>query len=284
MSNVSITIHPSTDDAEYLSVADAMQHVLDFVGALEHTEASEAGERQIIWLLTEAHTNSPPFTVTATSYSRNPAISVSQEASRVVSIFVDGMERLLSGIVPDWADDQFVGSLSRIMKRNMNGVGLTQIAVDKFAPIDVTPARAQHAFLALERETVMLAAPRLDLRRTEYGALEVEVCGLSKWHDRPCLDVVDRLSRVVVKCVLTNELAEKLGPAHKWADAWRDERILVSGALHYGHDGNLKRIDAEEAEEMPWTDVSLAELQSIDVLQGRSVMEHLEMVRENMRG
>ncbi len=82
-------------------------------------------------------------------------------------------------------------------------------------------------------------------------------------------------------CGLSAELAESLGPDHSWNEAWEGRRLLGSGALHYGHDGSLKRIDASSAEEKPWTDVSLADIRDIDILQGRSVSEHLRLLRND---
>lgn len=277
--SLSITVHPSGIDAEYLSVSDAMRQVLDFVESLIQTETVESGGRQIIWRLTEAHTNSPPFTVTAEAFSADPTVFVGLKASRVSEIFSGGLKQLLDGNCPDWVDAEIAAPLKRVFQRNLNGVGRTEVVFDRDERLDILPQGAKIAVLALERRDLAAEADAPDLRRTEYGAAEVEVCGIMRWNDKPALSVIDRLSGNRIACVLGEELAEQLGPSHRWEEAWDGRRLLVSGQLHYGSEGDLKRIDAEAAEEMPWTDVSLSDLRGIDILQGRSVREHLEIMR-----
>jgi hypothetical protein len=80
-------------------------------------------------------------------------------------------------------------------------------------------------------------------------------------------------------CVLTEDLEKHLGQKHKFEEGWTDERFVVTGKLHYGSDGFLRRIDAEDAEAVPWTEVSINDLKDVDILQGRSVSEHLALVR-----
>ena len=70
--SISITVHPSDFSGEFLTVADALHQVLDMIGTLEGIEAGDKAERKIVWRLTEAHTNSPPFTLTAEAFPRDP--------------------------------------------------------------------------------------------------------------------------------------------------------------------------------------------------------------------
>jgi hypothetical protein len=282
--SVSITVHPSELGAEYLTVSDAMRQVLDLIEALERSEDGSAESRQIVWRLTEAHTSSPPFTVTAQAFPRDPEVLIALQADQVTARFSRGVTDLLAGRSSDWVDSDVAAPLKRVLARNLNGVGRTEISIDGEAPVDVVPSNARVAVVAIERLERGNEIESPDYRRTEFGAVEVEVCGLGRWFDRPALIVVDRLSREKVTCVLTPELATELGPAHKWAEAWADERLLVTGALHYGSDGSLKRVDAEGVEPLPWTDVSLTDLKDVDVLQGRTVSEHLALIRAADRG
>lgn len=282
--SVSFTIHPSAGGAEYLTVSDAMHQVLDLVAALEGAESEEAGSRLIVWRLTEAHTNSPPFTITAQAFPADPDISVSAEASRVVALFANGMKELLEGRDPPWLADEIAAPLKRALQRNVNGIGRTEIVIEGEEPFNMVPHNARTAMVTLERREIDAEASTPDYSRTEYGAVETEVYGVTRWNDKPALVVVERLSRDKVTCVLSAELAELLGPHHSWSEAWEGRRLLVGGALHYGHDGSLKRIDASSAEEKPWTDVSLADIRDIDILQGRSVSEHLRLLRNDDPG
>lgn len=144
---------------------------------------------------------------------------------------------------------------------------------------NVVPSNAKAGIDALERLQQNLDPGFVDYSRTEFGSVEVEVQGITHWHRSPALSVTERLSRTKVTCVLSPELANELGPNHKWGEAWEGRRLLVSGALLYGPDGALKRIDAEMAEDMPWTNVEISDLKEIDILQGRSVGEHLLLLR-----
>jgi len=277
--SLSITVHPSAHGAEYLTVSDAMRQVLDLIEALERSETAEMGTRLIVWRLTEAHTNSPPFTITAEAFPVNPVVSIGLEASRVISIFTHGFKELLEGRSSAWIDVGIATPLKRALQRNLNGVGRTEINVEDEEPFNVVPTNARAAVVALERLELDAEAAKIDYSRTEFGAVEVEVRGITRWNDKPALSVIERLSGDKITCVLSKDLADELGPNHKWGEAWEGQRLLVSGALHYGHDGALKRIDADSSEDMPWTDVSLADLHDIDILQGRSVNEHLRLIR-----
>lgn len=276
---LSITIRPSALSGEYLTVSDAMHQVLDLVDAIEKSDADSSGARKIVWRLTNAHTNSPPFTVVAEPFPVSPEISISLEADRLVGLFSHSLNALLSGVVPDSADKDALSSMRRALQRNLNGVGETDIRLDDSPPIAITPTNAKKAIVALEYQLLAEKAEAPDLRRTEYGSIEIQVIGVTRWNGRPALVGFERLSEERVLCVLTDDLAEKLGPEHKWAEAWGDNRrLLVSGAMHYSTEGAIKRLDAVTAEELAWTDVPLAALRDIDILNGRSVRDHLSRV------
>jgi hypothetical protein len=275
---IDITVYPAAVEAEYLTVSDAMRQVLDYVEALEKAESLEGDERRIVWRLKHAHTNSPPFTVVAQAFPANPAVSVSLEAERVVSVFSAGLMRLLDGQTGDWIDREIAAPLRRAMKRNLNGIGQTDLRIDDGSPLSVTPASAKTALIALERFELDEEAATIDLRRVEYGSIEGEVCGLTKWNDKPALVVIERLSEKKVTCVLSAELAAELGPDHRWSEAWDGRQLLIGGAIYYGSDGFIKRIDATSSEEMKWADVRLSDLKEIDLLQGKRVTEHLRSI------
>jgi hypothetical protein len=75
--------------------------------------------------------------------------------------------------------------------------------------------------------------------------------------------------------VLTRELAKRLGPEHRWNEAWEGQRVLISGDLHYDATGRVRKVDAQEVEPISPDPVLLSDLEGIDLLGGRSVSEHL---------
>lgn len=277
--SLSITVHPSSLGGDYLTVSDAMRQVLDVVEALERAEGGGDSERRIVWRLTEAHTNSPPFTVTASAFSTDPVVSVDIEATRVAALFAEGINDLLRGADPDSIDADMAAPIRRVLKRNLNGVGQTQITIEGTPTLTVVPATAQIALSALDRLSNAEREASVALRRTEYGAVEGEVIGLIRWNDKPALTLIERLSGEKVTCVLSPKLAEELGPTHKWSEAWESGRVLIAGALHYGDDGALKRVNAESLIGLPFTDIRLADLRDVDLLRGRSVGEHIKLLR-----
>lgn len=277
--SVSFTIHPAALGAEYLSVTDAMKQILDLVDALEHTEAEATADRQIVWRLTDAHTNSPPLTITAEAFSISPAIAIDIEASRVVTRFTHVLADLLHGRAEPVLPRQVIAPLKRVFQRNLNGIGLTEVSVDGEQPLTVAPSSARSAIIAVERLELDWRADVQDYRRTEYGSVEVEVFGITRFYDKPALIVTERLSRDKVTCILSTQLADFLGPNHQWNEAWQGERLLISGALHYNEGGALARIEAEDAETLPWTSVTLGDLRDIDLTGERSVVEHLKLIR-----
>ena len=239
--SVSITIYPSDLGAEYLSVSDALSQVLDIVEALDASGKDET--TNVVWRLTEAHTSSPPLSVTIEAFSVDPTVSVALEGVRIVRDAASGIAELLSGKTPNRLQPEVAAPLKKVMKRNLNGIGRTVIFSDVIPDgLDIIPSVAKIALAALERFYIDTEAALPDLRRTEYGSLEVEVNGVSRWYEKPALIVIERLSRDRVFCVLSPELVSRLGPTHQWADAWQDERIVVSGALHFDSAGRLKRI------------------------------------------
>ncbi len=282
--SLSITVYPSALEAEYLSVSDAMNQVLDLIDAIGALESPNSGQRQIVWRLVEAHTNSPPFTITAEAYSANPAISIGIEAERIAAAFCSNLETLLSGSVSHWIDHDIVVPLKRALDRNLNGVARTSVSVEGRPPIEIVPKTAKAAVVAIERIHLAEQIAEVDYRRTEFGSVEAMVFGLGRWNDKPALIVVDRLSNQRVTCVLSDDLVRQLGPSHSWEEVWSDKRLIVEGALHFGQDGNLKRIDADHIEESPWTDVSLADLEGIDLLNGMTVNDRLNSIREGDNG
>ncbi len=274
-SSLSITVYPSHHSGEYLTVSDAMSQILDFVKALECFSTTDNEAQVISWRLIKAHTNSPPFTVVAEAFPIDPSLHIEREASRVIYAFSNGIDDLLKRITPKGVDSESCHPLMRAFKRTLNGIGRTDLRIEGEPVISVVPQNAELAIAALDNVLEIVVAS-IDGTRTEYGSVEGEVCGLVRWYRKPALLFVERLSGSRVTCVLSPELAQELGPSHKWYEAWQGGRLLFGGTLYYGPNGLLRRVDADYIEERPYTDVSLSSLKDIDILQGNSVEEHLK--------
>lgn len=275
----SITVHPAPLKGEYLTVSDAMKQVLDLIEAVEMVETADGGDRTLVWRLTKAHTNSPPFTVVAEAFPIHPSLSVGLEAKRVSQIFIEGMTDLLSGRTPDWLEPELGKPLKRAFERNLNGIARTQLDYGDDVHLNVEPASAKAGLAALEKLEIDVEASKVDWSRTEYGSVESEVFGVTRWNGRPALMMIERLSEEKFTCVLEDNLAARVGPDHQWREAWEGRRMLVSGKLHYNSAGVLKRADAFDLEERPYTDVELRDLRGIDIVSDRTVNEHISKMR-----
>jgi len=269
--SVTITVHPSDLSGEYLTVFDAMHQILDMIGALEGIEAGDRQERQIVWRLTEAHTNSPPFTVRAEAFSRDPQVSVSLEVDRVTRLYSMAVNSVLKGNRPEWLENEPGRLLKRALKRNFNGVGHTDLVIANDDPIIIMPTAARIGFEALNE-----AGQIDDLQRTEYGTIEGQVIGLMRYYSSPALVFLERLSRSKVICILTAQLASEMGPEHQWSEAWDGQMLRLGGKLTYSVDGKLSRINAYFHEPIEWSDVSITDLNGLNITEGKTVQQHLD--------
>lgn len=118
------------------------------------------------------------------------------------------------------------------------------------------------------------------LARSEFGAREGELAGVTKYHNAPALIVRDRITGDRFTAVLKPDLAKRLGPLHSWGEAWDGRRIVVTGTLHFDGAGIVRRADAEDLEAVTPAVVTLADLEGIDLLGGKSVSEHLALIWE----
>ena len=211
----------------------------------------------------------------ATPFPSVPDGSVEPEADQVTELARTALTSLVQGTSPEWLESKPTVPLRRIVERNLNGIGQTDIGVDGDEPISLSPPLARVASVALGKATSEDSGGAQDLARTEFGSVEGEICGLSRWRSRPALQVVERLSGQKIVCVLDNVLAQEMGLDHKWAEVWEGSHWTLRGVLSYRADGSIKHVEVESAKVIEWADVALDDLSDIDILEGRSIDEHL---------
>ncbi|MBX9699315.1 MAG: hypothetical protein K2X74_07750, partial [Acetobacteraceae bacterium] len=88
--------------------------------------------------------------------------------------------------------------------------------------------------------------------------------------------IKDRISGSLVPCILSDELAAKAGPTHSWTDAWSGKRIRVKGRIYYDRDGKISRVSAVDMEDVSQREVDLNEVRAIDILEGKTPVDHLD--------
>ena len=273
---VTIIVHPSGADSDNLTVSDAMQQVLDIFALLSKAEAQTTGAAEVVWRLERASTNTP-FTVSAIAVARDPLGIVDHEAHAAKVAMAAGWAGILQAREKaNWIDAGTELIVRRILNRSLNGVGRTDIRFDDDVPPVVIDHRAAlRAENFLERIAAEAAASVEDLTRTEFGACEGDVVGITTHYRKPAFVIRERLSEREVKCVLSDDAAGKVGSEHEWQEAWAGQRVLVSGRLHFNANGDLVKIDADEVTKVTPADVSLRDIQKA-APDGSSTREYLD--------
>jgi hypothetical protein len=273
---VTVVVYPSGADADTLTVFDAMQQVLDTFALLSKVEAQKTGSKQIVWRLERASTNSP-LTVSAIAVPLDPAGVIDQEVQLAISAFEEGFYGVLSARdKATWIDREADDLIRRILKRNLNGVGRTDVRFgEETSPIVIDHRAALRGVGFLEMKAAEDAA-RDDLTRTEYGAVEGYVIGVTTHYNKPAFSLRTRLSEREVKCVLRPEIAAKIGGSHDWNEAWAEQRVLVRGGLYYNARGDLVKVYAEDIEEIRPESFSIADIRDEQYDPGASPVDFLD--------
>jgi hypothetical protein len=273
---VTVVVYPSGADADTLTVADAMQQVLDTFALLGKVEAQRIGSKQIVWRLERASTNSP-FTVLATAVSVDPSGSIEKEACLVKAALGEGLFDIVYGRdKASWIDQDAETIIRRILKRNLNGIGRTDVRFDDDMPAVVIDHRAASKGVSFLEAKAAEAAAVDDLTRTEYGSVEGNVIGVVTYYNKPAFSLRTRLSGREVKCVLRPEIAERIGGGHAWKEAWGGQRVLVKGCLHYGSGGDLLKVDVEDIAEIKSQRLNVADIRENQYVTGFSPADYLD--------
>src|SRR5208337_3738359 len=104
-----------------------------------------------------------------------------------------------------------------IFERSRNGIGQTDIQLFPDAsPITIVREAARIGALALERTRLETQAQIEDLSHTEIGSVEGVVTEATTYYRRPAVRIRERIEGRSVLCLLTPELAAKVGDSHNW--------------------------------------------------------------------
>lgn len=277
---VKLIVYPSGTGGENLTVADAMQQVLDYFTLLSKAEArDQSNPANVVWRLERATTNSP-FTVEATAVSSIPDLPIDAQAYQARIAFNEGITKLLRGEEkPIWFDGDAEDAMRRIIGRNLNGIGRTDVDIglgEDSLPIILDHRTARRAQNFLDIQAAQEAALVEDLSRKEYGSVEGQAIGLTTHYRKPALVIRERLSGRELKCVLPAASATSIGSQHQWNEVWTNQRIVVSGLCHYDTFGNLTLIDAEDISRLNFRDVSVRDVLDPGFSDGLTPQQHLD--------
>ena len=275
---IKVVIYPSQAGEDTLTVSDAMQQVLDYFILLSKAEVHDPTRPvSVVWRLESATTNSP-FTVEATAASSDPTIPVDRQALLARRSLYDGLSELFRAEAkPRWLDEAGESAIRRILARNLNGIGRTDIVISEVEPPIVLDKRAAlRTQNYLDLKAAEEAAQIENLNRKEHGSIEGNAIGLSTHYRKPALVIRERLSGKEVKCVLSPEIATSVGSQHQWNEVWGNQRIVVSGICHYDKGGDIALIEAHQITALKSRDVSITEIRDPNFSNGLTPQQHLD--------
>jgi hypothetical protein len=259
---VTVVVHPTGSELGRLTVADAMQQVADIFSLLRKADSILKGQ-EYEWRLESATTNSP-FTVSAVAVPTGPRDNGLRLAAFAKSRFQEGWESFLSDDArPFWIDEEAETIVQRLVRRSLNGIGRTDIklknhqpplVIDHESAVKVQTTLSKHLVLELESDS---------LRRTEFGSVEGTIVGVVSYYGKPAIAVKDWLSDRIIKCVPhTDEIRDRINEEHRFRDAWTNQRVIVTGVIHYNPSGQMLRMDVDEIERLNARLISFDELRA----------------------
>lgn len=275
---ISITVEPSSEHPEILDVRDAMQQVLDFFDLM-----TDQNDRNVVWNLTFASTNSPFKAEGAPVDLRTNAGAFAAVSAHVEKI-ERGMSRIIAGedLEADFPREKRE-VVARILKRNLNGIGATKINFGagraQLKIVEETAARSLE--IVESRGDALHSYLFSSFARREVGSVEGRIVDLGTDYDEPGLRIREQKSGREFWCRIDAITREELESKLTAGDVWAHRRIRVRGTLNYNHDGKLTRVFDGKITYISPPEVTLEQLRDPEFTEGYSAAEYLERLREN---
>jgi len=268
--SIKLVIHPSGSDDESLTVADAMQQVLDYFKLLDKAVSAHGGKSAgIVWQLLSASTNSP-FTIEATAVSAIPGKSVEAE----------GLNQIMyEHHPPDWMDAEAQLILHGLLKRSQNGIRQTDFYLqDSNKSVLIETASAQRAIEVLQPELAVHTFRETDFTHSELGSVEGRVVALRSYYNKPAIVLYSLLDKREIPCVLVDsEIRDAICGRRNWSQVYESRRVLVPGICFFDRSGKLIKVEVKgEIIDIDPIPVNLAELHDPEFSEGLSPHDHLK--------
>lgn len=231
---IKITVKPSSDHPDFLTVHDAMLQIADAFELLRGENAAGYD-----WKLVTASTNSP-FTAVGeivTLPGAGPAIFASADLATFEAY--QGLSDALDG---DEAPQLDSVVLKRFLARNLNGVGLTSIEPedDGFVSLSVTPTSAR-----LGLEALKAAVPAVSPKRSR-GTLEGYLVDAGQFRRQPALKLKERVRGRIIWCRIPEDLQNQFAAETSLRDIWQNARVRIRGWIEYSSGGKVSGMTAEK--------------------------------------
>lgn len=284
MDRLVITIRPTASDEALLSVADAMQQVLDFIKLSGDAQQALGNPHESFeWKLEKASTNSP-FTIVAVAEAADPAVDISGAVKRIKHEVSRGIQSLLrSDIPPAWMTPETFETARSLFARNLNGIGETDIDFEDGDVISIDRGQARAGIDAIEARNVMVFE-QVATPRTSFGEIEGVMVAAGRYKKRPALQIRNEMYGFVW-CILPDNITEQFGGEHSMGDVWEGKTLGVYGRLNYATIGKLTTIDVQEIREIESAPrINLEAVLDPDFTAGMDPLEYLEKLHEGRLG
>lgn len=234
-----ITVEPSEDHPGILNIRDAMQQVLDYFELLTEHEASS-----VVWNLTFASTNSP-FTAEGTPVDLRTNAPAFGLVAAYVARIDRGLLRLVEGMPlgDDFPPDKRPAA-ERMLKRNLNGIGRTQVAVTEHdTTIEIAPRNARRSLDLIQGTGDALYDSLFGtFAHSEVGAIEGRIVDLGTDYEEPAVKLREHRSGREIQCRISAAAREEIERLLTAGDVWQHRRVRVRGVLNYDPSGKLLRV------------------------------------------
>ena len=275
---VTFTVEPPETHREILIVQDAFQQATDFFDLLTDETC-----KNVLWKLEMASTNSP-FTCQGEPVDIRTWAGAHANVEERVSIVERNFRRIAEG--KDF-DDTFprekLEVARRMLRRNMNGVGMTRAMFSEDAEAvvvcqDTAKRYFEHVLPPVESLYSYLFSRT---SRREIGSVEGRIVEVGTDYDVPALQLEEHNTGRQIWCRVSPEKVEEIGADMKASDVWHHRRIRVHGTMNYDQDGFILRILNGTFSYIDVAPIDLDRLEDREFTEGYSPSEYLDRLREN---
>ena len=267
----SITVLPSPEHPDYLTVHDAMSQIADVFALLK----GDAGD-EVDWRLVSASTNSP-FTAVGEIVARvNTPGVVMAIADLAVDEAYQALTDILSGDEPSGEVDTTI--LKRLLARNLNGVGMTVIDIEDHPTLNITPTSATVGLDIYKPHGLQHAPKRV------RGSLEGELIDAGTFRKQLALKLKERAKGRIFWCRIPDERKAEFAEATTLDDVWKNARVRLRGWIEYSRKGEIQGMSAEAIQHVRVRDVHMRELRDPDFTDGLDAVTYVERLRDGDLG
>lgn len=271
---VILEIKPSDPTAE-LDAVTAFGEILDAIDLANETLPPKA-RRTLRWELEKASKNSP-FTVeieaTAAESHEIDFLAVSHLAGALEYLTNDA-----DAAPPDWLSAKALKKAKKLFEKNANGVrsNITFPKINKQIRISQTTAH-----IALRRIEELLS--REEEWPTELGSIEGLIEEVGRHYKKPSFTLKTSRDGGSIKCIVTDdEVMERIGQEHTWAEAWMGKSVIVSGKIFRDKAGQIHSIEVRDVRYPPSPPNNLEGALDEGFTGGLSAEEYLKKIRGEM--